>query len=60
MGILDFIYFSIGISTTSVFGDIMPNNKWLRSTISLQIIVSIVLVGLFVNALFEEIISGKV
>jgi len=58
IGILDFIYFSIGVSTTSALGDIIPNNRMLRFIISFQILISIVLVGLFINSIFNQILHN--
>ena len=51
LGFLDFIYFSIGVSTTTTFGDIIPNHSVTRSIVTAQLLVSIVIVGLFVNSL---------
>jgi uncharacterized coiled-coil protein SlyX len=47
----DFIYFSIGVSTTTTFGDIIPNHSVTRSIVTGQLLVSIIIVGLFVNSL---------
>jgi hypothetical protein len=47
---LDFVYFSMGVATTNTFGDIIPNDKIIRAIIVAQLVSSIVLVGLFVNA----------
>jgi Ion channel len=50
---LDFLYFSLGVSTTNTFGDIIPNSRSVRFTIIIQLIISLVLIGLFVNGLSD-------
>lgn len=47
---IDMLYYSIGISTTTTFGDIVANNKIVRGLVSLQLIISLLIVGGFVNA----------
>lgn len=47
----DFVYFSIGGATTATFGDIMPNHTSVRLLFSLQIVISMVLVSLWINDL---------
>jgi len=54
LGIVDFMYFSLGVTTTTTFGDIVPNHWGPRLIVSLQLLVSLVLVGLFVNSLAEK------
>ena len=39
--IIDFFYFSIGISTTTTFGDIVVNDKVIRALVSIQLILCI-------------------
>ena len=55
VGFLDFLYFSIGVSTTTTFGDIIPNHTATRSVVTMQLLTSILIVGLFVNSLSAEI-----
>jgi hypothetical protein len=45
----DFLYFSVGAATTATFGDIAPNHKSVRLLVCLQVVLSIVFVGLMVN-----------
>jgi hypothetical protein len=51
LGVLDFLYFSLGVTTTATFGDIIPNHYIARSCVTLQLVMSLVLVGLLVDAL---------
>jgi hypothetical protein len=51
LGFVDFIYFSMGVATSNTFGDMIPNDRAIRFMIVVQLIVSVVLVGLFVNAI---------
>jgi hypothetical protein len=55
VGFVDFLYFSIGVSTTTTFGDIIPNHTVTRFVVTLQLLASIIIVGLFVNSLSAEI-----
>jgi hypothetical protein len=45
----DFLYFSVGAATTATFGDIAPNHKSVRLLVCVQVVLSIVFVGLMVN-----------
>jgi Ion channel len=51
LGLIDFLYFSLGVSTTTTFGDIIPNHWITRLIVSVQLLASIIIVGLFVNSL---------
>jgi ion channel len=51
LGLGDFFYFSIGVSTTVTFGDITPNHYGVRALVTIQILVSVLLVGMFLNSL---------
>lgn len=42
---LDFLYFSVGVSTTTTFGDIVPNSRPARIAVLTQLVVSVVIVG---------------
>jgi Ion channel. len=46
---LDFIYFSVGVSTTTTFGDITPNSRGARVAVLLQLTLSLLLLGLIVT-----------
>ena len=50
LGFIDFFYYSIGISTTTTFGDITANTKVIRAVVSIQLLLSIILIGLFLNS----------
>lgn len=58
LSVLDFVYFSLGVATTTTFGDIVPNHPLTRFIVTLQLLISIVLVGLFVNSLSSESARG--
>jgi hypothetical protein len=51
LGYGDFLYFSVGAATTATFGDISPNSTRIRILVCLQVLGSIVFVGLMVNEL---------
>lgn len=51
LGLVDFLYFSLGVSTTTTFGDIIPNHTVTRAMVTVQLLISVVTVGLFVNSL---------
>lgn len=46
---IDFIYFSVGVSTTTTFGDIIPNSRTARIFVMTQLVVSVLLVGYLVS-----------
>jgi hypothetical protein len=48
---VDFVYFSVGAATTATFGDISPNHWSIRLLVSMQVLLSILLVGMVVNDL---------
>lgn len=51
IGILDFLYFSACISTTTTFGDITANNNWVRGLVVLQILSGIMILTAFLNSI---------
>ncbi len=51
IGLFDFVYFSMGVATCNTFGDLIPNDRIIRIIIVVQLLLSILLVGLFVNAI---------
>ena len=53
LGYIDFLYFSIGISTTTTFGDIIANNKWARLVTTMQLLVCIFIVAGILNQKFS-------
>ncbi len=48
---IDFLYFSVGVSTTTTFGDIVPNSRLVRMVVLTQLIFSVLLVGYLVSLL---------
>lgn len=48
---IDFLYFSVGVSTTTTFGDIVPNSRLVRVIVLTQLIFSVLLVGYLVSLL---------
>lgn len=50
LGLVDFVYYSIGISTTTTFGDITANSRLIRGIVSFQLFISIFIMGGFVNS----------
>jgi len=50
ISIVDFFYFSVGISTTTTFGDLVANDIIVRAIISFQLILCIFIIGGFVNS----------
>jgi hypothetical protein len=47
----DFLYFSMGVATSNTFGDIIPNDRIIRVAIVMQLLLSVLLVGLFIDAI---------
>lgn len=52
VGFIDFFYYSIGISTTTTFGDVTANRKMVRGIVSLQLLLCIILVSGLVDSVF--------
>jgi ion channel len=46
----DFLYFSMGVATSNTFGDLIPNERVVRFVIITQLVLSLTLVGRFVNS----------
>lgn len=57
IGFADFIYLSACISTTTTFGDITANKKWLRLIVVLQIVIGIFILARMVEAFSRRRIS---
>jgi hypothetical protein len=58
LDIVDFLYFSVGISTTTTFGDIVANDRVVRAVVSFQLILSYsLLVALLIRLLQEKLTS---
>lgn len=41
----DFLYYSIGISTTTTFGDLVANSRWIRAIVCIQLLLSILILA---------------
>lgn len=54
LNIIDFIYFSVGISTTTTFGDIVASDRLIRAFVSLQLLLCIFIVGGFLNSVMNK------
>lgn len=46
---IDFLYFSVGVSTTTTFGDIIPNSRSARVAVMTQLVISVLLVGYLIS-----------
>lgn len=51
LNFVDFLYYSIGISTTTTFGDITANSKVARAFVGFQLILCVIIIGLFLGGL---------
>ncbi|WP_458724185.1 potassium channel family protein [Alteromonas macleodii] len=54
VGYVDFLYFSVGISTTTTFGDIVANSKIARAFVGIQLLICIVIVGVFLSHIIGQ------
>ncbi|MEM8639624.1 MAG: hypothetical protein AAGG51_12530 [Cyanobacteria bacterium P01_G01_bin.54] len=54
LGRIDFLYYSIGISTTTTFGDIVANSHFIRLAVSIQLVLSVIAAAGFTNSLLPE------
>ncbi|EMH5178903.1 two pore domain potassium channel family protein [Serratia marcescens] len=54
LNIIDFIYFSVGISTTTTFGDIVASDRLIRAFVILQLLLCIFIVGGFLNSVMNK------
>jgi len=50
----DFVYFSACISTTTTFGDIIPNSRWVRVLVVMQLIAGIIILSMLVSSIKER------
>ncbi len=55
---IDFVYFSVGVSTTTTFGDIVPNSRIARVAVLVQLVVSVLVVGYLVSVLTAPKVFG--
>jgi len=56
---VDFLYFSLGVSTSVTFGDIVPNSRIVRGIAIAQILLSIFLVGTLVAGISDSLLQGR-
>ncbi len=54
VGWIDFWFYSVGISTTTTFGDLVPNNEVIKLLVSLQLLICVFILGGFVNAVIKS------
>jgi ion channel len=54
LGFFDFLYFSMGVATSNTFGDLIPNDRMIRTVIVTQLVLSILLVGLLIEAITKR------
>lgn len=59
VGLLDFFYYSICVSTTVSFGDIAPNNGWTRFLAIVELLVCVFLLAILLDGLSKRIYKGK-
>ena len=58
IGFVDFLYFSMGVATTTTFGDIMPNARSARLLVFCQLFICAALFGVLLSRL-GDIISAQ-
>jgi len=51
---VDFLFFSIGISTTTTYGDVVGNSKLVRSLISTQLLICVFVMAGFVSSVVSS------
>ena len=49
----DFVFFSVGISTTTTFGDLVANDRATKSIVSIQLLLCLFIVGGFLNSVIK-------
>lgn len=54
---LDFLFFSIGISTTTTYGDVVGNSRLVRSLIAIQLLICVFVMAGFVSSVVSR--SGR-
>ena len=55
VGFMDFLYYSVCISTTVSFGDIAPNSGWTRTLAVIELLLCILLVGVVLDKINKRI-----
>jgi hypothetical protein len=51
---IDFLFFSIGISTTTTYGDLVGNSRWVRSLIAAQLLICVFVMAGFVSSVVSR------
>jgi hypothetical protein len=59
VGFLDFLYFSCITATTTGYGDIVPNNVVTRMFVSLEIMMAVIVIGIFFAQLGAKLRDPK-
>lgn len=59
VGLLDFLYYSVCVSTTTSFGDIVPNNTLTRTISLLELLACVILVGVIINKISNTIVRKE-
>ena len=59
VGLLDFFYYSICVSTTVSFGDIAPNNGWTRFLAIAELLLCMLLLAVLLDRVAKKVNKGK-
>lgn len=55
VGFMDFLYYSVCVSTTVSFGDIAPNSGFTRTVAIIELLLCILLVGIVLDKINKKI-----
>lgn len=55
VGLFDFLYYSVCVSTTTSFGDIVPNNTLTRTISLLELLACVFWVGMMINKISKRL-----
>lgn len=59
VGLLDFFYYSICVSTTVSFGDIAPNNGWTRFLAIVELLLCMLLLAVLLDGVTKKVNNEK-
>lgn len=59
VGLLDFCYYSICVSTTVSFGDIAPNTGWTRFLAIAELLLCMFLLAILLDGVAKKVNNGK-
>lgn len=59
VGLLDFFYYSICVSTTVSFGDIAPNDEWTRFLAIAELLLCMLLLAVLLDGVAKKVNNGK-